>query len=88
MIVGFTLVIIIFEVSYFLVFTKADNEKFSFYECGFDPYNDARNAFHVRFYLVAFLFLFDIETIFFITLGYYFKPITFFRLLVYDGFSF
>jgi NADH-quinone oxidoreductase subunit A len=43
-----------------------DPEKVSAYECGFDPYEDARNAFEVRFYLVAILFiLFDLETAFF-----------------------
>ena len=37
-----------------------DTEKLSAYECGFDPYEDARNHFDVRFYLVAMLFiLFD-----------------------------
>ena len=34
-----------------------DTEKLSAYECGFDPYEDARNVFDVRFYLVAILFL-------------------------------
>jgi NADH-quinone oxidoreductase subunit A len=39
-----------------------DTEKLSAYECGFDPYEDARNVFDVRFYLVAILFLiFDLE---------------------------
>ena len=43
-----------------------DTEKFSAYECGFDPYEDAQNAFDVRFYLVAILFiLFDLEAAFF-----------------------
>lgn len=43
-----------------------DAEKLSSYECGFDPYEDARNVFDVRFYLVAILFLiFDLEAIFF-----------------------
>ena len=43
-----------------------DTEKLSAYECGFDPYEDARNAFDVRFYLVAILFiLFDLEAAFF-----------------------
>jgi len=38
----------------------------STYECGFEPYEDARNMFDVRFYLVAILFLiFDLETIYF-----------------------
>jgi NADH-quinone oxidoreductase subunit A len=44
-----------------------DPEKLSAYECGFDPYEDARNNFDVRFYLIALLFLlFDLETIFFL----------------------
>jgi len=43
-----------------------DAEKLSAYECGFDPYEDARNVFDVRFYLVAILFLiFDLEAAFF-----------------------
>jgi NADH-quinone oxidoreductase subunit A len=43
-----------------------DSEKLSAYECGFDPYEDARNMFDVRFYLVAILFiLFDLEAVFF-----------------------
>jgi NADH:ubiquinone oxidoreductase subunit 3 (subunit A) len=43
-----------------------DTEKLSAYECGFDPYEDARNIFDVRFYLVAILFIiFDLEAIFF-----------------------
>jgi len=43
-----------------------DTEKVSAYECGFDPYEDARNVFDVRFYLVAILFIiFDLEAIYF-----------------------
>lgn len=43
-----------------------DSAKLSTYECGFEPYEDARDIFDVRFYLVAVLFLvFDLETIFF-----------------------
>lgn len=42
-----------------------DVEKVSAYECGFDPYEDARNVFDVRFYLVAILFIiFDLEAMF------------------------
>ena len=37
-------------------------EKISAYECGFGSFEDARNTFDVRFYLVAILFLvFDVE---------------------------
>ena len=43
-----------------------DAEKVSAYECGFDPYEDARNVFDVRFYLVAILFIiFDLEAVYF-----------------------
>lgn len=42
-----------------------DFEKLSAYECGFMPVGDARQPFHVRFYLVGVLFLlFDLEIIF------------------------
>jgi len=44
---------------------KPDAEKLSAYECGFEPFEDARIHFDVRFYLVAILFvLFDLESAF------------------------
>ncbi len=44
---------------------KPDDEKLSPYECGFEPFNDARKEFDIRFYLVAILFIiFDLEIIF------------------------
>ena len=44
---------------------KPDAEKLSPYECGFDPFDDARGQFDVRFYLVAILFIiFDLEVAF------------------------
>ena len=44
---------------------KPDTDKLSAYECGFDPFSDARNKFDVRFYLVAILFIiFDLEVAF------------------------
>jgi len=53
-------------VSLLLSLKKPTTEKLSAYECGFDPYEDARNVFDVRFYLVSILFLiFDLETIYF-----------------------
>ncbi len=56
---------IIFGTSYVLSFLNPDTEKLSTYECGFEPYEDARNAIDIRFYLVAILFIiFDLETIF------------------------
>jgi len=44
---------------------KPDSEKLSPYECGFEPFEDARGRFDVRFYLVAILFIiFDLEVAF------------------------
>lgn len=40
-------------------------EKLSAYECGFEPFSDARDTFDVSYYLVGLLFLiFDIEVAF------------------------
>ena len=44
---------------------KPDKEKLSSYECGFEPFEDSRGQFDVRFYLVALLFIiFDLEVAF------------------------
>ena len=44
---------------------KPDPEKLSAYECGFEPFQDSRMEFDVRFYLVAILFIiFDLEIAF------------------------
>ncbi len=46
---------------------KADSEKNSPYECGFEAFEDTRSQFDVRYYLVAILFIiFDLEIAFFI----------------------
>jgi NADH-quinone oxidoreductase subunit A len=48
--------------SYFLVYQEPDIEKNSAYECGFQPFEDTRNKFNVRYYLIAILFMvFDLE---------------------------
>ena len=50
-----------------LATTKPNQHKLSSYECGFDPFGDARGKFDVRFYLVAILFIiFDLEIAFLI----------------------
>jgi NADH-quinone oxidoreductase subunit A len=42
-----------------------DSEKLSPYECGFEPFEDSRMKFDVRYYLVAILFIiFDLEIAF------------------------
>jgi NADH-quinone oxidoreductase subunit A len=44
---------------------RGDAEKLSPYECGFEPFEDNRMKFDVRYYLVAILFIiFDLEIAF------------------------
>ena len=51
--------------SFFFAIQKPETEKLSAYECGFEPYEDSRNTFDVKFFLVAILFIiFDIETMY------------------------
>ena len=45
--------------------SKPDADKLSPFECGFEPFEDARIKFDVRYYLLAILFiLFDLEIAF------------------------
>jgi NADH-quinone oxidoreductase subunit A len=50
---------------FLVAYRSPDPEKLSAYECGFNPFDDARMKFDVRFYLVAILFIiFDLEVAF------------------------
>lgn len=61
------LTLVIIGASYFLVRQNPEVEKLSAYECGFEPYEDSRHTFEVRFCVVAILFIiFDIEIMFLI----------------------
>jgi len=65
--IGLSLLIsgIILSLSFIIAIQTPDTEKTSAYECGFEPFEDARNKFDVRFYVVAILFLiFDMEVAF------------------------
>ena len=56
---------VILGASRFASTTSTDAEKVSSYECGFNPFDDARSQFDIRFYLVAIRFIvFDIEASF------------------------
>jgi NADH-quinone oxidoreductase subunit A len=58
---------VILGASYFLTRQNPEIEKLSTYECGFEPYEDARHTFDVRFCVIAILFIiFDIEVMFLI----------------------
>jgi NADH-quinone oxidoreductase subunit A len=62
---AFVLSFVILGFSFFFVVQKPDVEKLSTYECGFEPYNDSRHKFDIKFYLLAIIFIvFDIETAF------------------------
>ena len=55
---------------------RPDAEKYSPYECGFEPFEDARQKFDVRYYLIAIIFiLFDLEIAFLIPWAAIFKEI-------------
>jgi NADH-quinone oxidoreductase subunit A len=52
-------------INFILAPQNPDPEKLSAYECGFEPFEDSRMEFDVRFYLVAILFIiFDLEIAF------------------------
>ena len=63
--VSILLGLIIYGLSYFIAVQNPDAEKMSAYECGFEPFEDARNKFDVKFYIVAILFIiFDAEIVY------------------------
>lgn len=64
-IVSVVLSIILVFASLLVVNQYGDSEKVSAYECGFDPFDDSRSRFDIRFYLVSILFIvFDLEVSF------------------------
>nr|QTI83209.1 NADH dehydrogenase subunit 3 [Minutocellus polymorphus] len=65
LLIAILLAFVIVTLSYLLAVQNPETEKLSPYECGFEPYEDARNTFEIKFYIVAILFIiFDIETMF------------------------
>jgi NADH-quinone oxidoreductase subunit A len=54
--------ILLLSLNLFLIKQDSEIEKLSPYECGFNPFEDARHKFDIRFYLVGILFIiFDLE---------------------------
>ena len=52
-------------ITFFFGVSFLDNEKLSSYECGFNPFLDARSPFDTKFYIIAIIFLiFDLEVAF------------------------
>ncbi len=57
--------LVLMSLGFLLGPNRPDDEKLSPYECGFEPFEDARMRFDVRYYLVAILFIiFDLEIAF------------------------
>lgn len=67
LLVSATLATVLMLISYIFVIENPDAEKLSTYECGYEPYDNSRHIFNIRFFLVAILFvIFDIEMLFLI----------------------
>lgn len=67
LLIAIALTIVIICASYFLSRQNPEVEKLSAYECGFEPYEDSRHTFDIRFCVIAILFIiFDIEIMFLI----------------------
>ena len=65
LIIAFGLSTAFVAINYLASPKNPDPEKLSAYECGFEPFNDSRMEFDIRFYLVAILFIiFDLEIAF------------------------
>lgn len=62
--IGFCLIFL--GISYIVSYHNPYMEKRTGYECGFDPFSDARDPFNIKFYLISILFIiFDVEILFF-----------------------
>ena len=78
-IISLILALVIFIASYLLAVQNYDSEKLSAYECGFQPFEDARNKFDIKFYLVAILFIiFDLEVSFLFPWSLYLDKLSFY----------
>jgi NADH:ubiquinone oxidoreductase subunit 3 (subunit A) len=74
--------LILLTVAFTISLKSYDVEKNSPYECGFNPFEDAREPFEVQFYLVGILFIiFDLEISF--LLAY----VSVFRFVGFLGYS-
>lgn len=63
--ISLLLSIIIFILSFTFIKQEDDLEKLTAYECGFNPYDDARKVFDVKFYIIGILFIiFDLEALY------------------------
>ena len=65
LLIAIFLSVILVVLSYSLNNQNPESEKLSAYECGFEPYEDSRHRFDIKFCIIAILFIiFDIEVMF------------------------
>lgn len=68
--------------SYLLGKRVPTKQKLSTYECGNEPFEDARGRFPVKFYLIAILFIiFDIEVVFLYPWAVVYRKLAWFGLI-------
>jgi NADH:ubiquinone oxidoreductase subunit 3 (subunit A) len=78
---------LIYFISYFLIPKKFDLEKYSIYECGFEPFKQIYYVFEVKFYIIALLFvIFDIEIILLLPFIFVINSISKFGILSFSLF--
>jgi NADH-quinone oxidoreductase subunit A len=62
---SFFIVLVLLFFSFLVVKKDFNSEKLSAYECGFNPYEDTRLKFEIRYFLIGLLFIvFDLEIAF------------------------
>jgi NADH-ubiquinone oxidoreductase chain 3 len=79
------LILILLGLSLLLAPFNPDPEKTTSFECGFSPiYGQTRNPFHIKFYLIAILFLiFDLEIFFLFPLPKVLDKVSFFGICIF-----
>ena len=88
LLIGFVIMnaVLMVGVSHLIMRVSPTAEKLMPYESGMPPLGDARERFSVKFYMVAMLFIiFDIETVFMIPWGVYFRQLSCKLPLVVDA---
>ena len=79
LLLGFVIMnaVLMLGVSHLTMRSRPTPEKLTPYESGMPPLGDARERFSVKFYMVAMLFIvFDIETVFMIPWGAYYRELS------------
>jgi len=82
-IISVLLVIFLIVLSSMLSPNITSFEKHSAYECGFEPFGNAKKIIDIQFYIIAVLFLiFDLEIVLLFPWIYYINFYTFFHYLI------